>query len=123
MTPRPVALRLSTLLGVLFVGVYLFPIYWMVTGSFKAEGDLFVYLGRGDGTFQERTRFAVGSTPVEVIAEDLNHDGRGIGRRIAARGQSVGIILCEICDRMMRDAAARQRAGTNLNRAQPSRLG
>jgi large repetitive protein len=38
-------------------------------------GDLYVFLGRGDGTYQERTRFLVGSTPVVVVAEDFNHDG------------------------------------------------
>jgi multiple sugar transport system permease protein len=31
----------STLLGALIVGVYLFPVYWMVTGSVKSQNDLF----------------------------------------------------------------------------------
>ena len=39
-------------------------------------GDLFVFLGRGDGTFQERMRFSVGATPVELVVEDFNEDGR-----------------------------------------------
>jgi multiple sugar transport system permease protein len=33
--------NLSTLIGAVIVGVYLFPIYWMVTGSIKPENDLF----------------------------------------------------------------------------------
>ncbi len=37
--------------------------------------DLFVRLGRGDGTFQERMRFNLGSTPVELLTEDFNRDG------------------------------------------------
>lgn len=37
-------------------------------------GDLYVFLGRGDGTYQERMRFLVGSTPVVVVSEDFNHD-------------------------------------------------
>jgi multiple sugar transport system permease protein len=31
----------STLIGLVLVSVYLFPVYWMVTGSIKPEGDLF----------------------------------------------------------------------------------
>ena len=34
--------RLSTILGALIVGLYLFPVYWMVTGSIKPESDLFL---------------------------------------------------------------------------------
>ena len=37
--------------------------------------DAFVYLGRGDGTFQERMRFNIGSTPLELLSEDFNRDG------------------------------------------------
>ncbi len=37
--------------------------------------DLLVFLGRGDGTFRERMRFDVGSTPVELVTEDFDHDG------------------------------------------------
>lgn len=38
------AIRRSSLalVGLVFVSVYLFPIYWMVTGSFKSQPDLFV---------------------------------------------------------------------------------
>jgi multiple sugar transport system permease protein len=32
---------LSTALGLVLIGAYLFPIYWMATGSIKAENDLF----------------------------------------------------------------------------------
>jgi multiple sugar transport system permease protein len=39
---RPRWLNGWTLLGLVFVGLYLFPIYWMVTGSFKTQPDLFV---------------------------------------------------------------------------------
>ncbi len=37
--------------------------------------DLFVFLGRGDGTFQEPMRLPTGSTPVWVISADVNGDG------------------------------------------------
>jgi hypothetical protein len=46
----------------------------LVTVSYTG-GDAFVYLGRGDGTFQQRARYEVGSTPVEVVAGDFNGDG------------------------------------------------
>ncbi len=46
----------------------------LVTVSYTG-GHAFVYLGRGDGTFQERARFDVGATPVEVVAADFNGDG------------------------------------------------
>ena len=42
MSGRPRWLNGWTLLGLVFVGLYLFPIYWMVTGSFKTQPDLFV---------------------------------------------------------------------------------
>jgi hypothetical protein len=59
----------------------------MAVGDFNRDGipdlatvsysghDLFVYLGRGDGTFQEPMRFPTGSTPVWVISADVNGDG------------------------------------------------
>jgi hypothetical protein len=59
----------------------------MVAGDFNRDGipdlatvsytghDLFVFLGRGDGTFQEPMRFAAESTPVWLIAADVNGDG------------------------------------------------
>src|SRR5262249_11870822 len=37
--------------------------------------DLFVFLGRGDGTFEQRVRFTVGTTPVQLLAADYNGDG------------------------------------------------
>jgi hypothetical protein len=38
-------------------------------------GDLFIFLGRGDGTFQERQRYAVGATAVGLVSADFNGDG------------------------------------------------
>lgn len=38
-------------------------------------GHLFVFLGRGDGTFHNRMRFPVGSTPVDLVAQDFDRDG------------------------------------------------
>ena len=34
-------INLSTAVGFLIVAIYLFPIYWMVTGSIKHQDDLF----------------------------------------------------------------------------------
>src|SRR5439155_698459 len=39
-------------------------------------GDVFVYQGRGDGTFGNRVRYGVGSTPAQIVAADFNGDGR-----------------------------------------------
>jgi hypothetical protein len=59
----------------------------MAVGDFNRDGipdlatvsysdhDLFVFLGRGDGTFQEPIRLPTGSTPVWVISADVNGDG------------------------------------------------
>ena len=38
-------------------------------------GDVFVYQGRGDGTFGNRVRYSVGSTPAQIVAADFNGDG------------------------------------------------
>jgi hypothetical protein len=38
-------------------------------------GDLFLFLGRGDGTFQERQRLATAATSVALISADVNGDG------------------------------------------------
>jgi hypothetical protein len=38
-------------------------------------GDLFIFQGRGDGTFQERQRLATGATSVGLISADVNGDG------------------------------------------------
>src|SRR5262249_50703536 len=38
-------------------------------------GGLFIFLGRGDGTFQERQRYAVGATAVGLVSADFNGDG------------------------------------------------
>jgi hypothetical protein len=46
----------------------------LATVSYSGH-DLFVFLGRGDGTFQERMRLPTGSTPVWVISADVNGDG------------------------------------------------
>ena len=40
-----------------------------------SEGDIFVYQGRGDGTFGNRVRYRVGSTPAQIVAADFNGDG------------------------------------------------
>jgi hypothetical protein len=40
-----------------------------------SEGDIFVYQGRGDGTFGNRVRYSVGSTPAQIVAADFNGDG------------------------------------------------
>jgi FG-GAP-like repeat len=46
----------------------------LATVSYTA-GDLFVFLGRGDGTFQERIRFSLASTPTGLVSGDFNGDG------------------------------------------------
>jgi hypothetical protein len=46
----------------------------LATVSYSGH-DLFVFLGRGDGTFQESIRLPVGATPVDVISADVNGDG------------------------------------------------
>jgi hypothetical protein len=46
----------------------------LATVSYSGH-DLFVFLGRGDGTFQEPLRLPTGSTPVWVISADVNGDG------------------------------------------------
>jgi hypothetical protein len=38
-------------------------------------GNLFVFLARGDGTFQERERYAVGAAAVALVSADVNGDG------------------------------------------------
>jgi hypothetical protein len=41
-----------------------------------SPGQVSVFLGRGDGTFQEEMRFAVGSAAFFLVAGDFNGDGR-----------------------------------------------
>ncbi len=40
-----------------------------------AGHDLFVFRGRGDGTFGEPVAYPVGSTPAQIVAADFNGDG------------------------------------------------
>jgi hypothetical protein len=52
----------------------------VVTANFLGGNDLgngvSVFLGRGDGTFQYETGYAVGQAPWRVVAGDFNGDGR-----------------------------------------------
>ena len=40
------------------------------------SNDVSVLLGNGDGTFQPQVTYAVGSSPVALVAGDFNGDGR-----------------------------------------------
>ena len=44
------------------------------------SADVSVLLGDGDGTFQPQSRFGVGSSPVALVAADLNGDNVQPGR-------------------------------------------
>ena len=46
----------------------------LATTSYTGH-DLFVYRGRGDGTFQKPVVYPVGSTPDSVVVADFNGDG------------------------------------------------
>ncbi len=60
----------------------------VVTGDFNSDGitdravvnpidyTVSVFMGRGDGTFQDPATYAVGSDPVGLLAGDFNRDGR-----------------------------------------------
>ncbi|MBW4968464.1 VCBS repeat-containing protein, partial [Pseudoalteromonas sp. CR1] len=42
----------------------------------RNSDDVSVLLGRGDGTFEEQRRFAVGDRPYSVQVADVNGDGQ-----------------------------------------------
>ncbi|MCW5966101.1 MAG: VCBS repeat-containing protein, partial [Bryobacterales bacterium] len=44
-------------------------------GSQVDPGGLYVFLGKGDGTFQEGVRYDAGLNPSSVAIGDINHDG------------------------------------------------
>ena len=60
----------------------------LVTGDFNGDGrldlatanyrsqDVSVFLGRGDGTFRDPVRLALGTAPISLAAADFNGDGR-----------------------------------------------
>jgi hypothetical protein len=41
-----------------------------------SDGNVSVFLGNGDGTFQAQATYAVGNAPVSVIAADFDRDGK-----------------------------------------------
>jgi hypothetical protein len=42
----------------------------------NADSEVYVYLGRGDGSLAPAHRVAVGTGPVDLVAADLNGDGK-----------------------------------------------
>ncbi len=56
-------------------------------------GDVLVFFGRGDGTFQNRTRYEVGSTPVQLLSADFNEDGHTDLATTNCDSQSFTILL------------------------------
>jgi len=42
----------------------------------SADGNVSVFLGNGDGTFQAQVTYAVGNGPVSLVAADLDRDGK-----------------------------------------------
>jgi hypothetical protein len=44
-------------------------------GSSGTEGDVNLYLGKGDGTFQTAVNYALGGLPVAIALGDYNRDG------------------------------------------------
>jgi hypothetical protein len=63
----------------------------IVTAQLGSE-DLTVFLGRGEGSFDEGGRVAVGGGPVAMVAADFNADGRP-DLALANRGQDEAVIL------------------------------
>ena len=43
-------------------------------GGFLSPGDISILLGNGDGTFQDATSFAAGSSPTDICTSDFNGD-------------------------------------------------
>ena len=64
-------------------------LYWG-TSTVPAVGQVGIYLGNGNGTFQPQSTLATGYEPVALAIEDLNHDN--VMERVAGheRGQSTG---------------------------------
>jgi hypothetical protein len=58
-----------------------------------SSGDVSVLLGRGDGTFQEQRRFAVGDDPGSLVVADLNADGRPDLATANAASDDVSVLL------------------------------
>jgi hypothetical protein len=42
----------------------------------QSNGEMLVYLGNGDGTFQRPKTYITGSYPYGIVAGDFNHDGK-----------------------------------------------
>ena len=63
------------------------------------DGDVDILLGHGDGTFQAPTAFAAGKNPINIVATDLNRDGRqdivvdDFGERPAGGPGDVNVLL------------------------------
>jgi hypothetical protein len=55
-------------------------------------GFVSVLLGKGDGTFQAKTDYAVGQLPGAIVAEDLNGDGK-LDLAVTNTSNSISILL------------------------------
>ena len=64
-----------------------------VTNFFSPDHDVSVFLGNGDGTFQDETHFAVGDQPLGIVADDFNRD-RILDLAVANSGsKSVSLLM------------------------------
>jgi hypothetical protein len=64
---------------------------WWLGGT--SESQISILLGNGDGSFVAPVNFAVGTRPVSIAIDDLNHDGNLDIATANADGNSISVLL------------------------------
>lgn len=63
-------------------------------GAFPHRGTLFLYFGKGDGTFHAAVEQPIGRSPIQLLTADFNLDGHAdLAVMLGTGSRSVGVLL------------------------------